>query len=149
MKMARIILNAPIAPETFSKGDFCKAVTGYTNRELDRLVTARYVDPLAETLGKIGRDEPRTRNDAFGERFSIFMHATFRIPLREVPLEELYQAFRKHQAFEEYVHPREQFPLHEEYWGPAYQQIEEAHQAGDEEELKEGIQELVDKILHD
>lgn len=147
--MAKIILNAPLPPETFSKDDFCKAVTGYTNHELDRMVTTSYVDPVAETIGKIGRDEPRTVNDEFVEKFLIFMHAAFRIPLRDVPSEELYQAFRKHRAFEEYVHPRNHFPLHEKYWGPTYRRVEEAHQTGNEENLKMGIQELVDKILHD
>lgn len=147
--MAKIILNAPLPPETFSKSDFCKAVTGYTDSELRQLVTESYVNPLDQRLAEIGRDEPRTVNDEFGERFSIFMHATFRIPLRDMPSEELYQAFRKHRAFEEYIHPREQFPLHKKYWGPIYQRLEDAHQAEDEQELKEGIQDLVDKILHD
>lgn len=147
--MAKIILNTPFPPETFSKSDFCKAVTGHTNHELDRLVTTSYVDPVAETLGKMGRDEPRTTNDEFAERFSIFMHATFRIPLKDIPPEELYRAFRKHRAFEEYVHPRDQFPLHENYFGPTYRRIEDAHQAGNDAELKMGIQELIDKILHD
>ena len=78
------------------------------------------------------------------------MSTTFAFPLLNLPIPKLYEAFSKFRAHEEFIHPRDKgYSLHEQYWGPAYSEIEEAYAKNDEQKFKQGLTQLIDKILHD
>lgn len=142
-------MNSP-EPEIFFKDKFCKAVTGYTDKELRDMVTRRYVDPADNVLEtSIGHDMPRDGADQVADKYMIFMGAQYQLSLLDLPVESLYESFAKFRRWEEYVHPRPRFYDHEKYWGPTYRRIEEAFQARDEQAVKDGIVDLVDQILHD
>jgi hypothetical protein len=137
-------------PEVFYKDDFCRAVTGYTPSELHDTVEKEFVAPVDEKINlSVGRDMPRDMGEEIADHYMIFMSAQFRIPLVDQPTEKLHSAFSKFRAWERQIHPRNDCPQHRDYWEPTYDRIERAHTQGDENGIKEGIIELVDKILHD
>ncbi|MBI4599315.1 hypothetical protein HY732_00145 [Candidatus Uhrbacteria bacterium] len=139
------------ARQPFYKDKFCEAVTGYTDRVLRERISEGYVTPQDHAIDSIaGHDMPRSSGEVIADRLNVFMDTPFKIPLRDVPIDELYAAFKRFKEWEEYVHPRDNgFELHENYWGPAYRAIEDAYAVQDERGVKLAIMDLVDKIIHD
>ena len=135
--------------EPFGKYDFCRAVTGHDPGELFRLINNQFVDPAYEKTQDVGFNKPRSNTDKIAGRYEIFMNTQFQIPLLDIPVGNLYEAFEKFRAGERYNYPRAEYPSNERYWEPVYKRVEDAWRAGDEQEVKLGIIELVDNILHD
>lgn len=134
------------APEVFYKDDLCQALCGRTVSELLSGISTGYVHPVQN---RILRDQPLNEGEKLLERQDIFMATEFRLPIKPLSMDELYGFFCKFRDWERHVHPRGQFSLHRDYWEPTYDQIELAHEEGDETGLKEGIVALIDQILHD
>lgn len=132
-------------PEPFGKSDFCKAVTGFNEIELIQIISESNI----RSSRRVGRDEPRNKTDEIVDSVVTFMSSSYRLPLKPLSMNELYFQFRRFRDFEEHVHPRDKFANHAAYWNPVYDEIETAYSRNDEDGLKNGIMELVDKIIHD
>ena len=122
-----------IEPELFYKTHFCKAITGATDKELINL--------CIKVLDFTGND--------ITEKMEVFGKSKFNFNIKDLPINNIYEFFTKFRNWEEYIHPREQFPAHGQYWGLSYTQVELAYARKDEEKFKQAICDLIDKIIHD
>jgi len=133
-------------PEVFYHSEFCKAVCGYTDSELRDILNKNIIKPH---MNSIGLDMPRTSADKVVDSWITFMSIDFRLPLLNMPMKKIYEAFRKFKLYEEYIHPRKHFVSHKKVYDTIYEKIELAYMERDVNSFKEGTQELVDIILHD
>lgn len=61
----------------------------------------------------------------------------------------LYRACTQFSAYERWLHPAERFPDNAQYWEPAFQRVEQAHQVNDEAALQAGVRRLINRVLED
>ena len=134
-----------VRPQVFYKEHLCKTLTGHTDKELRDVISKKYVQPLAYA----GDEYPRNDSEKLLDGLGLFMSTKFSIPLLDTSSEKIYEAFRKFKTWEEYVHPRDQFPHHETYWGPTYREIANTYHKNDIPRFKAEIARLIDQILHD
>lgn len=136
----------------FGYDDFCKAVTGNTDIELRAQVSKSWIDPAYKLLQKTGfyEQEGIAPVDEIVNRFELFMNSEFNLPLLKIPVSEMYDAFERFRDWERDVHPRddEAWVGSALYWEPIYKRIEDEWNNGNENGVKEGINQLIDYILH-
>jgi hypothetical protein len=139
-----VLVDRP-QPPLFDYDELCDALCGKTQLELIRLVSREWVGPLDTAI----TDKPRTRGQMFVDRLELFQNVQLRYPLKEgVTLASAHDAFIKFRNYERCVHPGEDHP-HRAYWEPAYARVEVAHELGNVEGFVNGLQEMLDMIVHD